>query len=129
MVNVAREAMLSIGCIQSQKCHTDRCPTGVATQNAWLAHGLDPLSKAERCATYLRVFRKELMKVSAAVGVAHPGLITADDVEIFNGDYEARPLRAVYGYKDGWGELGPQLRAELLDLMTTKPEFNEKDPV
>jgi glutamate synthase domain-containing protein 2 len=42
MVNVAREAMLAIGCIQAQKCHTDTCPTGVATQNAWLAHGLDP---------------------------------------------------------------------------------------
>ncbi|MDN5854527.1 MAG: FMN-binding glutamate synthase family protein, partial [Actinomycetia bacterium] len=28
MVNVAREAMLAIGCIQSQRCHTDKCPTG-----------------------------------------------------------------------------------------------------
>jgi glutamate synthase domain-containing protein 2 len=128
MINVAREAMLSIGCIQSQKCHTDRCPTGVATQNAWLAHGLDPQNKAERCAVYLRVLRKELMKLSAAVGVAHPGLITADDVEIFNGDYEARALGAVYGYKNGWGELGPQLRAELLALMTTKPTYDEKEP-
>src|SRR5205814_3282737 len=35
-VNIAREAMLAIGCIQAQKCHTDTCPTGVATQNAWL---------------------------------------------------------------------------------------------
>jgi glutamate synthase domain-containing protein 2 len=26
MVNVAAEAMLSIGCIQAQKCHTDTCP-------------------------------------------------------------------------------------------------------
>ena len=42
MVNVAREAMLAIGCIQAQKCHTDTCPTGVATQNAWLTRGLDP---------------------------------------------------------------------------------------
>src|SRR3712207_9307827 len=36
LVNVAREAMLAIGCIQAQKCHTDTCPTGIATQNAWL---------------------------------------------------------------------------------------------
>ena len=34
MVNVGREAMLSIGCIQAQKCHTDECPAGVATQQA-----------------------------------------------------------------------------------------------
>src|SRR5204862_1310703 len=54
MINVAREAMMSIGCIQSQKCHTDRCPTGVATQDPWLTHGLDPASKSERRAQYVR---------------------------------------------------------------------------
>ena len=53
MVNVAREAMLAIGCIQAQKCHTDTCPTGVATQNAWLAHGLDPALKSVRAANYV----------------------------------------------------------------------------
>jgi glutamate synthase domain-containing protein 2 len=30
---VAREAMLAIGCIQAQRCHTNHCPTGVATQH------------------------------------------------------------------------------------------------
>jgi glutamate synthase domain-containing protein 2 len=117
MVNVAREAMMSIGCIQSQKCHTDRCPTGVATQDPWLAHGLDPTSKAERCAQYIRTFRKELVKVSESVGVAHPGLITAEDVDIFRGDYSAHSLRTVYGYQDGWGQLGPELADELRRLM------------
>ena len=42
MVNVAREAMLAIGCIQAQRCHTDTCPTGVATQNPWLSPGAGP---------------------------------------------------------------------------------------
>lgn len=125
MVNVAREAMMSIGCIQSQRCHTDRCPTGVATQDPWLAHGLDPVSKADRCAQYLRTFRKELVKVSESVGVAHPGLITAEDVDVFRGDYEARSLRTVYGYEDGWGSLGPRLAAEITDRMApggSRPE-------
>ncbi|MFC1407008.1 MULTISPECIES: FMN-binding glutamate synthase family protein [Streptacidiphilus] len=117
MINVAREAMLSIGCIQSQKCHTDKCPTGIATQNPWLTRGLDPASKSTRTAAYLRTLRKELLKVSGAVGVAHPGFITADDIEILNGDYEARTLAGVYGYKDGWGELGPQLADELTALL------------
>lgn len=117
MVNVAREAMMSIGCIQSQRCHTDRCPTGVATQDPWLSHGLDPVSKSERCAQYIRTLRNELVKVSQAVGVAHPGLITAEDVDIFRGDYEAQSLRAVYAYKDGWGQLGSELVAEVHRLM------------
>ncbi|MEU3708539.1 FMN-binding glutamate synthase family protein [Streptomyces catenulae] len=119
MINVAREAMLSIGCIQAQKCHTDKCPTGIATQDPWLMRGLDPASKATRAAVYLRTLRKELMKVSSAVGVAHPALLTAADIEIMNGDYEARTLAGVYGYKDGWGELGPRLAEEITTLMTT----------
>jgi len=126
MINVAREAMLSIGCIQSQKCHTDKCPTGIATQNQWLARGLDPASKATRAAMYLRTLRRELMKVSSAVGVAHPGLITADDIEVMNGDYEARSLGGVYGYKDGWGRLGPHLAEEITALLATKPAADQE---
>ncbi|MFD4262993.1 FMN-binding glutamate synthase family protein [Streptomyces sp. NPDC058534] len=121
MINVAREAMLSIGCIQAQKCHTDKCPTGIATQNKRLARGIDPTSKATRTAAYLTTLRKELMKLSAAVGVAHPALIKATDVEIMNGDYDARSLLGVYGYKDGWGELGPHLAEEITALLTTEP--------
>ncbi|RPE35256.1 FMN-binding glutamate synthase family protein [Kitasatospora cineracea] len=118
MVNVAREAMLSIGCIQAQKCHTDRCPTGIATQNPWLARGIDPASKATRAAVYLRTLRRELTKVSSAVGVAHPSLITPEDIEVLNGDYEARTLASVYGYKEGWGRLGPELAEEITALLT-----------
>lgn len=36
MLNIAREAMIAVGCLQTQKCHTGHCPTGVATQNPWL---------------------------------------------------------------------------------------------
>ncbi|MDH3719714.1 MAG: FMN-binding glutamate synthase family protein, partial [Planctomycetota bacterium] len=50
LVNVAREAMLSIGCIQAQRCHTGHCPAGIATQNRWLMRGLDPTLKAARLA-------------------------------------------------------------------------------
>ena len=45
MINVGREAMLSIGCIQAQRCHTNHCPTGVTTQNPWLTSR--PRSDAE----------------------------------------------------------------------------------
>ncbi|HEY9329986.1 MAG TPA: FMN-binding glutamate synthase family protein [Streptomyces sp.] len=121
MINVAREAMLSIGCIQAQKCHTDKCPTGIATQDPWLVRGVDAPSKATRAAVYLRTLRKELLKISGAVGVAHPALITTADIEIMNGDYDARTLASVYGYKDGWGEIGPELAQEITALLTAEP--------
>ena len=117
MVNVGREVMLSIGCIQAQKCHTDECPTGVATQNPWLMHGLDPTLKAARCANYVKTLRRDLLKVSEAVGVAHPALITADDIDLIDGLLSSRPLREVYGYGRGWGTVGPEAAAEITRLM------------
>ncbi len=86
LINVAREAMLAIGCIQAQKCHTDRCPTGVATQNPWLARGgLDPEQKSHRLANYIMTLRRDLLKVSeAAGGSVTPALLSPNAVEILD---------------------------------------------
>ena len=117
MVNVGREAMLAIGCIQAQKCHTDECPTGVATQNPWLAHGLDPASKSVRAANYIRTLRRDLLKVAEACGVQHPALVGVDDIEILFAQRESVPLRDLVGYDDGWGMIGRELRDELITVM------------
>jgi glutamate synthase (ferredoxin) len=118
-VNVGREAMFALGCIQAQKCHTDECPTGVATQNAWLQRGLDPHLKSVRVGNYVVSLRRDLLKVSEAVGVVHPGLITPDDIDIAHGIESSRGLREVYGYEPGWGQLGESLQRDLVELMAT----------
>ena len=59
LIHVAREAMLSVGCIQAQRCHSGHCPTGVATQSRWLMRGLVPTEKAGRLANYVVTLRKE----------------------------------------------------------------------
>ena len=120
MVNVAREAMLAIGCIQAQKCHTDTCPTGVATQNAWLAHGLDPALKSVRAANYITTLRRDLLKVAEACGVEHPGLIDTAAVEILTGRTSSTPLRDVYDYQPGWGLPSANDRADIARLMTAE---------
>lgn len=84
MVNVAREAMLSIGCIQSQKCHTGHCPTGVATSKHWLNRGLDIDRNALRCSNYLIEMRKQLAMLSYACGFSHPSEFTLEQIEIIN---------------------------------------------
>lgn len=102
LVNVGREAMMAIGCIQAQRCHTGRCPTGIATQNPWLVRGLDPTHKSARLANYVVTLRKELIRLSRACGVDHPGLLSADHMEILDGAFGSRPLREVFGYRAGW---------------------------
>src|SRR5215218_914814 len=120
MVNVAREAMLAIGCIQAQKCHTDTCPTGVATQNPWLTRGLDPELKSVRAANYIKTLRRDLVKVSEACGVEHPGLIDASSVEVLTGRTASTPLGEVYGYEPGWGLPSAADREEIARIMTAE---------
>ena len=98
LVNVAREAMLSIGCIQAQKCHTDRCPTGVTTHNRWLQRGLVPEVNAERFAGYMEAFRGEVMGVTHAAGYEHPGQFTPHDIEVSSGPNTFTTLRDLLGY-------------------------------
>jgi glutamate synthase domain-containing protein 2 len=98
MVNVARETMLSIGCIQAQKCHTGNCPAGVATQKWWLQRGMVPEVGARRCQGYIESFRNEILAVSHAAGYAHPGQFTPHDVEVSSGPGLFKSLFEIYGY-------------------------------
>ncbi|MGE0392237.1 MAG: FMN-binding glutamate synthase family protein [Vicinamibacterales bacterium] len=100
MVNIAREALMAIGCIQAQRCHTNHCPTGIATQSAWLARGLDPTLKSARLANYIVTLRKDLIALTHACGREHPTAVTADQIEILDDRFGARTLREAFGVQD-----------------------------
>jgi len=85
IVHVGREAMLSIGCIQAQRCHTGRCPTGVATQSPRLQRGLDPTLKSVRMANYISVLRREIIALSRTCGYPHPAFVTLDQFAFLDG--------------------------------------------
>jgi glutamate synthase domain-containing protein 2 len=98
-INVAREAMMSIGCIQAQVCHTNRCPTGIATQSKWLQRGIDITLKSERLAQYFKTFRKELVEITHAAGYEHPCQFTMDDIEVNVDDHNlSKDLSRTYNY-------------------------------
>lgn len=100
LINVAREPMMAIGCIQAQKCHTNGCPTGIATQNKWLQSGIDIKDKSNRTANYLKTFRKELLALTHASGYEHPSQFKMDDVHMSLGDKNlTSTLEDTFGYK------------------------------
>ena len=103
LINVGREALLAIGCIQAQRCHTNHCPTGITTQHAWLIRGLDPSLKAARLANYVVALRKELLALSRACGVPHPALITADHLELLDSRFGSKTIAELFGYGRGFG--------------------------
>jgi glutamate synthase domain-containing protein 2 len=102
-VNVGREAMLAIGCLQTLKCHTNHCPTGVATQNQWLIRGLDPELKAARLANYILTLRKDLLSLSRACGVPHPSMVGAEHLEMLDDRFGSKTVAEVFGYGPGYG--------------------------
>ena len=70
--NSARGFMFAIGCIQSQSCHTDKCPTGVATQDVNRQRALVVPDKSERVANFHKATLHSLAELTAAAGLDHP---------------------------------------------------------
>ncbi|NIJ51976.1 FMN-binding glutamate synthase family protein [Dyadobacter arcticus] len=89
VINVAREAMMSIGCIQAQICHTNRCPTGITTNNKWLEAGIDPVLKTQRFNNYMTTLAKEIIEITHAAGYEHPCQFGMNDVDISMGDHNS----------------------------------------
>jgi len=98
LINVGREAMLSIGCVQSQKCHTNQCPTGVTTQKKWRTWALKPEIQARHFSNYCRSLRNEILSVTHAAGYHHPSEFTPEDIEIASRQGEFISLSQICGY-------------------------------
>nr|WP_033289715.1 FMN-binding glutamate synthase family protein [Amycolatopsis jejuensis] len=70
--NAARAMMFAVGCIQSQRCHTNRCPVGVATQDPRRARALDVGDKSLRVRRYQEATVASALRIMAAMGVDDP---------------------------------------------------------
>lgn len=68
-VNAARAMMFALGCIQSRSCNTDKCPTGIATQDPARYKALDIESKGERVFNYHKAMIENLLELLAAAGL------------------------------------------------------------
>jgi glutamate synthase domain-containing protein 2 len=90
--NSARGFMFALGCIQSQSCHTDKCPTGVSTQDAVRQRALVVPDKSERVFNFQRATIEALAELVGAAGLDHPTQfspahfsrrVSADEVKSF----------------------------------------------
>ena len=81
-VYIARGFLLSLGCIQALECHTNTCPTGIATQNKKLEKALDIEAAALRVETYAKSLYKEAQMLAESCGYHTPEDITDDDIMV-----------------------------------------------
>ncbi|OSI11793.1 FMN-binding glutamate synthase family protein [Neisseria canis] len=89
--NSARGFMFAVGCIQSRSCHTNKCPTGVATQDPARQKALDVPDKSERVKNFHANTLKALAEIVGSTGLTHPS--------------QLKPHHIVRRQPDGWIKL------------------------
>ncbi len=96
--NAARGYMFALGCIQSMSCHTDRCPTGIATQDAGRWRKLDVPDKATRVAEFHGNTLHALRDLLCAAGLEHPDQLGPEHILRRVSPTEVRSLAALYRF-------------------------------
>lgn len=96
--NAGRGFMFALGCIQAQSCHTDRCPTGVATQDPRRWKALDVPDKAARVYNFHENTLKALRDLICAAGLRHPGELGPEHILRRVSPTEVRSLATIYRF-------------------------------
>ncbi|WP_293373062.1 FMN-binding glutamate synthase family protein [Nevskia sp.] len=102
--NSARGFMFALGCVQSLSCHTDRCPTGIATQNPLRQRALVVGDKAERVAHFHRNTLMALAELIGAAGLSSPMALAPHHIVRRVSGNEVRNLTMLYKFMTA-GEL------------------------
>jgi glutamate synthase domain-containing protein 2 len=95
-LNAARAMMMAIGCIQAQRCHTNRCPVGVATQDPARARAIVVADKAERVRRYQQATVAQAQQIIASMGLSGPHALTPAMVHRRIDHLTARPYSELY---------------------------------
>ncbi len=74
--NAARAMMIALGCIQALECNKNTCPTGVATQDAFLMKGLVVENKTVRVYNYHKKTVGSFVELMAGAGMDNPSKIS-----------------------------------------------------
>ena len=96
--NSARAFMFAVGCIQSQRCHTNQCPVGVTTQDPKLQRALIVPDKAERVHNFHRNTVHALAEMIAAMGLDHTDELGPQHVVRRVTQFQALALDEIYDF-------------------------------
>jgi len=97
-VNSARGFMFAVGCIQAQKCHSDRCPTGVATQDPLRQRALNVQDKSERVFNFHENTLNALRELVQAAGLNSPSELRAHHIVRRHSLYDVRLMSDLLDY-------------------------------
>lgn len=79
-VNAARSMMIAVGCVQAKSCNTNKCPTGIATQDPARARAVDVDEKAIRVKNYQEATVHAALDLCGAMGFSNPDNLAPVDL-------------------------------------------------
>jgi len=120
--NAARAFMFALGCVQSMRCHTNRCPTGVTTNDPVLQRGLVVALKAQRVAGFQHNTVEALAELVAAAGLMHPQDLMPRHIWHRLNPIEVRTLDRIYNF------LEPGVLLSAPDMTPYAEEWRAADP-
>lgn len=127
--NSARGFMFAIGCIQSQSCHTNKCPTGVATQDPLRQRALVVEDKATRVYNFHRSTLKALAEMLAAAGLTHPKQLTARHLVRRMSATEVKLFSQMHVFLKPGALLGGHVDGEFYERMWRAARADSFDPM
>ncbi len=99
-INTARGFMFSLGCIQALRCHTNTCPTGIATHSHRLQRALVVEEKYLRVANYANNMNREIDMIAHSCGVRHARELRREHVRIVQANCQSIALNMIYPYPE-----------------------------
>ena len=99
-INTARGFMFSLGCIQALRCHTNTCPTGIATHSHRLQRALVVEEKYLRVANYCNGMNREIDMIAHSCGVRHARELKREHVRIMQGNQQSIAFNMLYPYPE-----------------------------
>lgn len=96
LCNAARPMMFALGCIQALQCNTNKCPTGITTQNKRLMRAINVEEKKHRVANFHRRTVASFLDIVGSMGYEDPDDVSPFDIKRRVGDETERTLEQLY---------------------------------
>ena len=114
--NAARGFLFSLGCVQAQTCFSNRCPTGVATQDPIRQKALDVEDRSHRVTNFQRNTLQSVAEILGAAGIDSSDKLTAERIQKRVSDSKIVSYASVYPFLH---------HGELLDGHSQNTEYRE----
>lgn len=114
--NVARGFMFALGCIQSQSCGSNKCPTGVATQDPSRQRALDVEDRSKRVTNFHKNTMTAVAEILGAAGINSSEKLTAERIQKRVSDSKIVSYSSLYPFLH---------HGELLEGQSSHTEYRE----